>query len=172
MMLKTVGHSNRSLSELIDLLKASGVSYVVDIRSTPHSARFPHFNRPQLEKSLRDTGIDYLYLGDLLGGQPEPDEGEHGTKWKQGRLDPHLLSSRRRSQRWKQGVEVLASLVRDRASNDQTGCLLCSEAEPARCHRLLVARELKGKLPDLRVSHLISQDRHPREEVGVQEPLM
>jgi uncharacterized protein (DUF488 family) len=172
MMLKTVGHSNRSSSELIDLLKASGVSYVVDIRSTPHSTRFPHFNRPQLEKSLRETGIDYLYLGDLLGGRPGPDEGEHGTKWTQGRLDPHLLSSLRRSQRWKQGVEVLASLVRDRARNGQTGCLLCSEADPARCHRSLVALELETKLPDLRVSHLTSQDRHPREEVGVQEPLM
>jgi len=172
MMLKTVGHSNRSLSELIDLLKASGISYVVDIRSTPHSTRFPHFNRPQLEKSLRETGIDYLYLGDLLGGQPRPDEDEHGAKWTQGRLDPHLLSSLRRSQRWRQGVEVLASLVRDRASNGQTGCLLCSEADPARCHRSLVALELETKLPDLRVSHLISQDRHPREEVGVQEPLM
>jgi uncharacterized protein (DUF488 family) len=172
MMLKTVGHSNRPLSELIDLLKASSVSYVVDIRSTPHSTRFPHFNRLQLEKSLRNTGIDYLYLGDLLGGQPGSDEGEHGTKWTQGRLDPHLLSSLRRSQRWKQGVEVLASLVRDRASNGQIGCLLCSEADPARCHRSLVALELEAKLPDLRVSHLISQDRHPREEIGVQEPLM
>jgi uncharacterized protein (DUF488 family) len=160
------------MSELIDLLKTANVSYVVDIRSTPHSTRFPHFNRPQLEKSLRETGIDYLYLGDLLGGQPGPDEDEHGTKWTQGRLDPHLLSSRRRSQRWKQGIGVLASMVRDRSISGQIGCLLCSEADPARCHRSLVALELEAKLPDLRISHLISQDRHPREEVGVQEPLM
>jgi uncharacterized protein (DUF488 family) len=172
MMLKTVGHSNRSLSQLIDLLKTSDVSYVVDIRSTPHSTRFPHFNRLQLEQSLRGTGIDYLYLGDLLGGQPGPDQDEHGVKWTQGRLDPHLLSSLRRSQRWEQGIEVLASLVRERANDGQTGCLLCSEADPGKCHRSLVALELEAKLPDLRVSHLISQDRHPREEVGVQEPLM
>jgi uncharacterized protein (DUF488 family) len=172
MMLKTVGHSNRSLSDLIDLLKSSNVSYVVDIRSTPHSTRFPHFNRLQLEKSLQGTGIDYLYLGDLLGGQPRVDEDEHGTKWTQGHLDPHLLSSLRRSQRWKQGIEVLASLVRDRANDGQIGCLLCSEADPARCHRSIVALELETKLPDLRVSHLISQDRHPREEIGIQEPLM
>ena len=172
MMLKTVGHSNRSLSELIDLLKTSNVSYVVDIRSTPHSTRFPHFNQLQLENSLRHTGIDYLYLGKLLGGQPRPDQDVASAKWTQGRLDPHLISSLRRSQRWKQGIEVLASLVRDRASNGQTGCLLCSEADPARCHRSIVALELETKLPDLRVSHLISQDRHPREEVGVQEPLM
>jgi len=172
MMLITAGHSNRSLSELIDLLKTSNVSYVVDIRSTPHSTRFPHFNRLELEKSLRDTGIDYLYLGDLLGGQPGLDQDLASAKWTQGRLDPHLISSLRRSQRWKHGVEVLASLVRDRASNGQTGCLLCSEADPARCHRSIVALELEIKLPDLRVSHLISQDSHPREEVGIQEPLI
>lgn len=172
MMLKTVGHSNRSLSELIDLLKTSDVSYVVDIRSTPHSTRFPHFNRLPLEANLRDAGIDYLYLGDLLGGQPGPDQDVASAKWTQGHLDPHLLSSLRRSQRWKQGIEVLASLVRDRANDGQTGCLLCSEADPARCHRSLVALELETKLPDLRVSHLISQDKHPREEVGVQEPLI
>ena len=172
MMLITVGHSNRSLPELIDLLKTSNDSYVVDIRSTPHSTRFPHFNQLQLEKSLQSTGIDYLYLGDLLGGQPGLDQDLASAKWTQGRLDPHLISSLRRSQRWKHGVEVLASLVRDRASNGQTGCLLCSEADPARCHRSIVALELETKLPDLRVSHLISQDKHPRREVGVQEPLM
>lgn len=172
MILKTVGHSNRSLSELIDLLKTSSVSYVVDIRSTPHSTRFPHFNRLQLENSLRGTGIDYLYLGNLLGGQPGPDQDVASAKWTQGRLDPHLVSSLKRGQRWKRGVQRLASLVKDRADHGQTGCLLCSEADPGRCHRSLVALEVAAKLPDLRVSHLISQDRHPREEVGVQEPLM
>ncbi len=172
MILKTVGHSNRPLTELIQLLKVNSVSYIVDIRSAPHSSRFPYFNQAELEKSLRHAGIDYVYLGNLLGGRPTSNQDNLSTKWMQGRLDPHLLSSLRRSPRWKRGVQLLASLVKDRANDHQTGCLLCSEADPTKCHRSLVALELEAKLPDLRVSHLISQDRHPREEVGVQEPLV
>lgn len=172
MILKTVGHSNRSLTDLIQLLKVNGVSYVIDIRSTPHSSKFPHFNRVELEKSLRCGGIDYIYMGNLLGGQPAAKQDNLSSKWMQGRLDPHLLSSLRRSPHWKRGVQLLASLVEDRANILQTGCLLCSEADPAKCHRSLVALELATRLPMLEISHLISEDSRPREEVGVQEPLL
>ena len=172
MILRTVGHGNRSAEELIDLLKDAGVSYVVDIRSIPHSVRFPHFGSQALRSSLRRAGIDYIYLGDLLGGKPLPHEEAADTQWKQGHLDARLVASLRRTARWREGLRKLAALVRDRANANESGCLLCSESDPTKCHRSLVALELASELPRLEVSHLISRDSHPREEVGVQEPLM
>jgi uncharacterized protein (DUF488 family) len=172
MILRTVGHGNRSAEELIDLLKDAGVSYIVDIRSIPHSVRFPHFGSQALRSSLRRAGIDYIYLGDLLGGKPLPHEEAADTQWKQGHLDARLVASLRRTSRWRQGIQRLAALVKGRADVNEQGCLLCSETDPAKCHRAFVALELASELPGLEVSHLISQDSHPREEVGVQEPLM
>jgi uncharacterized protein (DUF488 family) len=172
MILRTVGHGNRSAEELIDLLKDAGVSYVVDIRSIPYSVRFPHFGSRALKNSLRKAGIDYVYMGDLLGGKPLPHEEAEDTQWKQGHLDARLVASLRRTTRWREGLRKLAALVKDRAGAHEVGCLLCSEFDPARCHRSAVALELAGEVPGLEVSHLISSGRQPREEVGVQEPLM
>jgi len=172
MILRTVGHGNRSAEELIDLLKDAGVSYIVDIRSIPHSVRFPHFASQALRSSLRKAGIDYIYMGDLLGGKPLPHEQAEDTEWKQGHLDVRLVASLRRTPRWREGLEKLATLVKDRDNADESGCLLCSESDPTKCHRSLVALELARELPGLEVSHLISRHRHAREEVGVQEPLM
>jgi uncharacterized protein (DUF488 family) len=156
---------------LIGLLKDTGVSYVVDIRSIPHSSRFPHFSSVALKNSLREAGIDYIYFGDLLGGKPLPHEGVD-SEWRQGHLDARLVASLRRTPRWREGIEKLAALIRNRADMYEEGCLLCSEIDPAKCHRSFVALELATELPGLEVSHLISQDSHPRREVGVQEPLM
>lgn len=172
MILRTVGHGNRSAEELIGLLKDAGVSYVVDVRSIPHSARFPHFGSQALRSSLRRAGIDYIYMGDLLGGKPLPNDEAEDTEWKQGHLDVRLVASLRRTPRWREGVQRLAALVKSRADVNEQGCLLCSETDPTKCHRSFVALDVATELPGLEVSHLISQHNRPREEVGVQEPLM
>ena len=43
--LYTIGHSTRTLDELVSALKAHGIETLVDIRSFPMSRRFLHFNR-------------------------------------------------------------------------------------------------------------------------------
>lgn len=48
----TIGHSNRSLGEFLDLLKAHGVELVVDVRIIPRSRRNPQFNRETLPHAL------------------------------------------------------------------------------------------------------------------------
>jgi uncharacterized protein (DUF488 family) len=48
----TIGHSTRSLEELISAIQAHGIKTLVDIRAFPMSRRLPHFNRESLEKAL------------------------------------------------------------------------------------------------------------------------
>lgn len=65
--LYTIGHSTRAIEELIAALQAHSIKTLVDIRAFPMSRRLPHFNRENLERSLADAGISYLWMKELGG---------------------------------------------------------------------------------------------------------
>jgi uncharacterized protein (DUF488 family) len=65
--LYTIGHSTRTLDELISALRAHEIETLVDIRAFPMSRRHPHFNREALEHSLAEHGIRYVWIK-ALGG--------------------------------------------------------------------------------------------------------
>jgi len=63
----TIGHSTRTLEELVSALKAHGIETLVDIRAFPASRRLPHFNRELLESELPKQGIRYIWMKSLGG---------------------------------------------------------------------------------------------------------
>src|SRR5437879_4636174 len=63
----TIGHSTRTLEELIEVLQSHLIQTLADIRSIPMSRRLPHFNRESLEKVLPEAGIRYIWMKDLGG---------------------------------------------------------------------------------------------------------
>lgn len=63
----TIGHSTRTLEELIQVLQAHGIKTLVDIRAFPMSRRLPHFNRESLDKALPEAGIQYVWMKELGG---------------------------------------------------------------------------------------------------------
>ena len=65
--LYTIGHSTRTLAELIAVLQAHSIETLLDIRSFPMSRRLPHFNRESLESALPEAGIRYVWMK-ALGG--------------------------------------------------------------------------------------------------------
>lgn len=65
--LYTIGHSTRTLDELIEALHAHSILMLADIRSFPMSRRLPHFNRESLEKTLPAAGIQYVWMKELGG---------------------------------------------------------------------------------------------------------
>ncbi|QXJ35403.1 DUF488 domain-containing protein [Saccharolobus shibatae] len=66
-MLLTIGHSNRSLEDFIEILKKYNVEILIDVRRWPKSSRYPHFNKENLKKALEQSGIEYLWK-EQLGG--------------------------------------------------------------------------------------------------------
>ena len=127
----TVGHSNHSAQKLVCLLEGHGIEVLVDTRSRPYSRHAPHFNTRALEATLSGVGIGYLFLGRELGGRPEGEEFYDA----EGRVDYALLE---RSRPFLDGISRLEGEIRARAV-----ALLCSEEDPAGCHRkLLVGRAL------------------------------
>ena len=65
--LYTIGHSTRSLDDLVSALRAHGIETLVDIRAFPMSRRLPHFNRESLEHSLPERGVRYIWVKELGG---------------------------------------------------------------------------------------------------------
>lgn len=60
--LYTIGHSTRTLDELVSALQAHAIETLVDIRTFPMSRRLPHFNRESLETELPKRGIQYVWM--------------------------------------------------------------------------------------------------------------
>lgn len=66
-VLYTIGHSTRTIEELIAALRAHEIKTLVDIRAFPMSRRLPQFNRDSLTQSLPAAGIRYVWMR-ALGG--------------------------------------------------------------------------------------------------------
>lgn len=141
--LVTVGHSNRSADELLELLKQNRVTAVADVRSHPYSQRFPHFNAGPLKAAVKEAGIDYVFLGDQLGARrKEPECYIAG----QARYD--LIAQ---TDEFKKGLDRVR-----RGLHSHSIALLCAEKDPLTCHRMvLVCRHLRG---DCEITHLLELD--------------
>jgi uncharacterized protein (DUF488 family) len=129
----TIGHSIHSLEKLISLLNEHRIEVLVDIRSEPYSRKVPHFNKDNLEKEIKKSGLKYLFLGKELGGRPKRRQfyDEEGFV---------LYSKIADSPDFKSGLQrLLNGIGKFRLA------LMCSEENPMNCHRrLLVGRVLSN----------------------------
>jgi uncharacterized protein (DUF488 family) len=134
-MIKTIGHSNHLIERFVDLLKAGGVTLLVDVRSMPWSRRFPQFGRERLARSLGDAGIAYVWEGEALGGKP----GQGGGYTE--------LATR-------PAFQAALDRVIERSRN-ATVSLMCAEKEPLDCHRtVLLSRRLAER--GAAIEHLLA----------------
>jgi uncharacterized protein (DUF488 family) len=133
----------------------------VDVRSSPGSPWVSYANPRDLERILKKVGIEYLYLGDLLGGRPsEPNCYNPDT----GRVN-YLVMQEKDS--FKQGIDRIL----ERCTEHRL-CLMCAEEDPSHCHRNLMVGEglrKKGvKLLHIRGSGQIQTDEELwKEQAGV-----
>lgn len=142
----TIGHSTRSLDELVRLLRHHGIARVVDIRSVPRSARNPQFDGRALARDLPARGIAYAHEP-RLGGfrKARPDSANTGLKHPGFRAyADHMASS--------EFETALDELVRGGAQASTT--IMCAESSPFRCHRRLLADALVAR--GARVLHVTS----------------
>ena len=159
-VVSTVGHSTRGLVEFVDLLRAAGVTLLVDVRRYPQSRRHPHFSREALSRALEEAGVAYRHEDDL-GGHREPLPGSPNTAWREdafrGYAD-HMATP-----------AFQAALGRVLAAAPGTA-VMCAEADPLHCHRRLLADALVAR--GARVVHLLKAGRsaehalHPRARVA------
>ena len=131
----TIGHSNHSWKEFLELLRAHGVKRVVDVRSIPRSRHNPQFNREILSKKLRSARIGYVHLRKLGGLRHARRDYMH---------TPELVD----------GLKRLMKLAAQKWS-----AIMCAEAVPWRCHRSLIADALTVR--GIRVEDIMTTKRSP-----------
>ena len=135
--LYTIGHSTRSADELIEMLRAFGVSTLVDIRTVPRSRTNPQFNRETLPRSLARHALRYLHVAELGGlRRPRPDSINQG--WRN--LSFRGYADHLQSEEFEAGLAKLHAL-----GSGEILALMCAEAVPWRCHRSLVADALLAR---------------------------
>ena len=81
MIVYTIGHSTRSLDELVGLLRAHGIGGIADIRTVPKSRRHPQFSAEALSVSLPRAGIRYRHFPGL-GGLRKPRRDSRNSAWR------------------------------------------------------------------------------------------
>src|SRR5688572_32882188 len=77
----TIGHSTHPLEEFIGILHSFSISVLADVRNFPGSRRYPHFNKEQLESSLKENNIRYMHFKEL-GGRRKPVPHSINTRWR------------------------------------------------------------------------------------------
>lgn len=132
----TVGHSGRLLEEFLSLLKEYGISLLVDVRRFPTSRKFPWYQREYLEGRLNEADIQYMWLGELLGG------------YRTGGYLKYMGSSE-----YSEGID---SLIKAAKKTSRTA-IMCSEKLWFRCHRRYISDTLVER--GFNVIHIIDMDR-------------
>lgn len=141
----TIGHSNRTLSQFVDLLHDSRVELVVDVRRLPGSTRYPHFDQDVLARSLSSAGVGFERADGLTGRRPvSRDVPFEVNAWWQNRSFHHY-ADHALSEEFGAALDVL----RDRA-HARTTAVMCAEAVWWRCHRRIIADHLLAHGEDVR----------------------
>jgi uncharacterized protein (DUF488 family) len=131
----TIGHSTRSVRELIDLLSQVAVDLLVDIRTVPRSRTNPQFNRDILPTALTGTGIGYHHLATLGGlrGRRKDGVASPNALWRNEAFR-NYADYAAADPIFRRGLDKLIALARDHRT-----AIMCAEAVWWRCHRRIVA---------------------------------
>jgi uncharacterized protein (DUF488 family) len=128
----TIGYEGRTVDELLARLKSNGVGFLVDVRALPLSHK-RGFSKNALAKALEGVGIAYAHRPAL--GTPKSVrtryKRDHDFGTLKAAFDEYLEDQT-------DSLLQLVELVRRRRT-----CLLCFEADPAVCHRSLVAAAVR-----------------------------
>lgn len=126
----SIGHSNHVTAAFIRLLRQHEIETLVDVRSQPYSRWNPQFNRENLATNLQEAGIEYVFMGDSLGGRPQqPALYEPGSERPNYDLQAQTPV-------YREGVDRLRALAGERRT-----VMMCSEGDPDTCHRKLLITE-------------------------------
>jgi uncharacterized protein (DUF488 family) len=145
MEIYTIGFTKHSAEQFFGALKDAGIRRLIDVR-LKNDSQLAGFTRRRDLPFFLDRLIQADYVHEQMLAPTEEMLSEY----------------RRRLVPWQQYERRFLDLMRARQIEDHTGrglfrvpsALLCSEFEPARCHRRLVAEYLAGAWGDIQIRHL------------------
>ncbi|MEM2875532.1 MAG: DUF488 domain-containing protein [Candidatus Bathyarchaeia archaeon] len=116
----TIGYGGRSKEEFMEAVRKNGIQVLIDVRRFPRSKTL-NFCRGELEKWLNEEGIEYVWLGEELGG------------YRRGGYKRHMETVD-----FERGIRTILRFVRER-----TVAVMCVESKGRCCHRSFIADRLR-----------------------------
>ncbi len=127
----TIGHSTRTLDAFVEIVRAYGVSMIVDVRTIPRSRHNPQFNKDVLPRELKHVDIGYVHEPGLGGLRHARKDSPNGA-WQNSSF--RGFADYMQTPEFVEGLNRLIEIGRKGAI-----AIMCSEAVPWRCHRSLIA---------------------------------
>lgn len=139
----TIGYGTLSTDQFLAALRPYKIQFLIDVRSRPYSRFRPEFSRESIKAVLQKARVRYVYMGDLLGGQPEDPQCYDS----EGRVDYAVFQA---TQSYQHGI----SRLRTAHTKSLLVCLMCSEEQPENCHRSkLIGHSLEAT--EIEVRHIL-----------------
>ena len=135
--LYTIGHSTRTLDELISVLQTHQIETLVDIRSFPVSRRLPHFNRESLEAALPKAHLRYVCMKALGGYRKKirddsPNMGLRSTSFRN--YADYMLTA--------EFAGAINELIQ--IGERSRSAYMCAERVWFHCHRICICFKIPG----------------------------
>ena len=135
--LSTIGYEGTTVSDFLETLVEAKIDLLVDVRAVAMSRR-PGFAKTALAANLESVDIEYLHfrqLGTPAEGRAAARSGKHA--------EMHRIF---REQLATQGAQEELARLQELIESGRRVCILCFEADPAHCHRRIVAQALQARL--------------------------
>jgi uncharacterized protein (DUF488 family) len=142
--LYTIGYEGTNVARFLETLRKAKVQLLVDVRAVASSRR-AGFAKTALAANLETIGVEYVHLrglGTPADGRAAARAGRHA--------EMHRIF--RQHMRTEGAMDQLLTLE-DLVRSGKRTCILCFEADPAHCHRTLVAEALQARI-ETTVTHL------------------
>src|SRR6516162_6338366 len=131
----TMGFSNRSWEETLEILKVFKIGQLVDIRTLPGSKHTPQFNLEHLQQQLPKAGIEYVHMKNLGGLRKPLKDSTVNSAWQNSGFRGY--ADYMQTQDFAAALDGLIRLIKEKPS-----VYCCTEAVFWRCHRQLVSDAL------------------------------
>ena len=140
----TAGYEGTTIETFIDKLRANRIDCLLDIRAVPLS-RKPGFSKIKLAERLSLAGVRYIHLAEL--GTPK-------NIREKLKLTQDYSTFFKRMERYLSAQTEAIKLAYNHVMNSRC-CLMCFERLADRCHRRIVAEEIKATDGDgLQITHI------------------
>lgn len=136
------GYEKETIEKFLNKLEKSGITAVIDVREIPLS-RKNGFSKVNLEKTLKERGIEYYHFPEL--GSPSKIRTEL-------KATGDYLEFFRAYRRHAKNKFVTVKNVLNIIQNKKHSALLCFEKDCDLCHRTILASELLKLNPHLQVT--------------------
>ena len=129
----TIGYEGATIATFQQAIRDAGIDLLVDVRALASSRR-PGFAKTRLAANAKEAGAEYLHLR-ALG---TPAEGRAAARAGHHAEMQRIFRQQLATPEAQEQLALAADLVRQ----GRRICLLCFEADPAHCHRRIVATAL------------------------------